>query len=250
MIPEVRIFADMESLSRAAADLFAEAVSRAIAGRGRALVVISGGSTPLGLFRLLGSPHRRDQINWQSVHIFWADERSVPASDPESNYGQARRIFLDPVSIPEANVHRIDPGLEPAAAARAYAATLQEFRDPPFDWPRFDLVLLGMGDDGHTASLFPGSEVDPAAAALGVSADYQGRPANRVTLTPRTLNSARLVVFLVNGAGKAEILARVLDPEHRRPVLYPAQRIQPPDGRVVWMVERAAAGKLPRLTKT
>lgn len=249
MIPEIRIFKDTDAVSRGAADLFLETTSEAIIERGRALVAISGGNTPLGLFRLLTGERFRNQINWPAVHIFWADERCVPADDPESNYGQARRVFLDKVPIPEKNIHRVNSDTEPAEASKEYADTLREFRDPPLEWPRFDLIFLGMGDDGHTASLFPGSQVDVSTPTQAVTAQYQGRPANRVTLTPGVLNSARQIVFLVSGENKAEILARVLDEENYQPELYPVQRVRPLEGRIVWMIDQTAASKLPKKFK-
>ena len=249
MIPEIRIFKDIDAVSRGAADLFLETASEAFTERGRALVAISGGNTPLRLFRLLASEPFRNQLNWQAVHIFWADERCVPADDPESNYGQARRAFLDKFPIPEKNIHRVNSDADPAEASKEYADTLRDFLDPPFEWPRFDLIFLGMGDDGHTASLFPGSQVDVSAPTQAVTAQYQGRPANRVTLTPRVLNSARQIVFLVSGENKAEILARVLDEENYQPELYPVQRVRPLEGRIVWMIDQTAASKLPKKFK-
>jgi 6-phosphogluconolactonase len=250
MIPELRIFKDLDSLSRRAANLFLETTSQAITGRGRALIAISGGSTPLGLFRLLAGEPFRSQIKWHLLHIFWADERCVPVDDPESNYGQARKAFLDKVPIPEENVHRVNPDLKPAEAAKEYADTLREFRAPPLDWPRFDLIQLGVGEDGHTASLFPGPEEDVSTPILAVTAHYQGRPANRVTLTPKVFNSAKQILFLATGENKAEILARVLDEEIYQPELYPVQRIRPQDGRVIWMIDEAAAGNLPKKYKS
>jgi 6-phosphogluconolactonase len=247
---EIQIFKDLASLSRAAADLFLERSSQAIRVRGRALIVISGGSTPLGLFRLLADEPIRDQINWQALHIFWADERCVPADHPESNYGQARNAFLEKVPIQDENIHRLTCDGAPVEAANAYADTLREFREPPLDWPRFDLVFLGMGDDGHTASLFPGSEVDVPTPTMAVIAHYQGRPANRITLTPKVFNAAKQVVFLVSGESKEETLARVLDEKDFQPELFPAQRIRPLEGRVIWMVDRAAASKLPKEIKS
>lgn len=245
MNPVIQIFKDIDSLSRSAADLFLETTTQAIKERGHALIAISGGSTPLALFRLLANEPYRSQVNWHAVHIYWADERCVPQDDPGSNHGQARKAFLSQVQIPEDNVHRINSDLEPAQAAREYANTLRDFREPPLDWPRFDLVLLGMGEDGHTASLFPGSEVDVQSLTLAVTAHYQDRPANRVTLTPRVFNTARKIVFLVSGENKAETLARVLDKNNYQPELYPVQRIHPFNGTIIWMLDEAAASKLP-----
>jgi 6-phosphogluconolactonase len=242
MKPELHIFQDMEALSRAAASLFVDQAGQSIGERGRFLVALNGGSTPARLFQLLASDFRA-QVDWQGVHIFWGDERCVPPEDPGSNYRQAQDLLLSWLSLPEANVHRIQGELGPAEAARDYALTLKRFSSPPLPWPRFDLVYLGMGEDGHTASLFPGSPVEMTEPALGVTAHYQDRPANRVTLTPVVFNRGRMVVFMASGEKKAATLAEVLSDTHN-PELLPAQRIQPEEGRLVWLVDEAAASKL------
>ena len=145
--------------------------------------------------------------------------------------------------IPDSNIHRIKGELGPAEASKDYSLTLRGFASPPLEWPRFDLVYLGMGADGHTASLFPGSPVDVSEPTLPVSAHYQDRPANRVTLTPIVFNSARVVSFMVSGEQKAITLAEVLSGGYN-PAKYPAQRIDPKDGRLIWLVDEAAAIKL------
>ncbi|MBI3739703.1 MAG: 6-phosphogluconolactonase, partial [Chloroflexi bacterium] len=192
--PDVRIFENLESLSEAAAVLFIESSARAITERGQFLVALSGGNTPLKLYDLLARSPYREQVDWPHVHVFWGDERCVPPEDLENSYRQAHDVLLALVPIPAENIHRVQSDLEPDTAAINYALVLKQFASPPLDFPRFDLVLLGMGNDGHTASLFPGSEVNPAAAAMAVTAQYQDRPANRVTLTPRVFNAARRVI--------------------------------------------------------
>ena len=251
MKPEIRIFKDLEEISRAAANLFIEQAAQSIAERNRFLVALNGGSTPTRLFELLAT-EARDQVDWSRVHIFWGDERCVPPDDPRSSYSQARDVLLSHVPIPEANIHRIkgDPSTGsgqdwgPAEAAKDYANTLKRFATPPLEWPRFDLVYLGMGEDGHTASLFPGSPVEASEPTLPVTAHYQDRPANRVTLTPLVFNSARVIAFMASGEKKAGTLAQVLTGGYN-PALYPAQRIRPEDGRLIWLVDEAAASKLP-----
>ncbi len=247
--PVLKTFADIEPLSQWAARKIVEASRASISTRGRFLLALNGGGTPRRLFELLGSDFR-GQMDWSRTHVFWGDERCVPPDDEESNYGQAREMFLNRVGIPEPNVHRVKTELEPAEAAREYSLVLKRFASPPqsaadlpIEWPRFDIVLLGMGEDGHTASLFPGSSVDSTEPVTAVTGHYQGRPANRVTLTPLALNSARTILFMVTGESKAETLSRVLG-EARDPKLLPAQRIEPKDGEVIWLVDRAAAGKL------
>ncbi len=236
MNPNIQIFKDLAAVSQAAAQLFIDCAHQAIAARGQFLVALSGGGTPTAAYRLLVGA----SIDWTRVHVFWGDERCVPVSDPGNNYAQARDVLLAHVPIPAENIHRVESELEPAAAARAYAATLSRFGSP---WPRFDLILLGMGDDGHTASLFPGSPVDEAEPVIAVTAHYQDRPANRVSLTPRVINDARQAVFLVSGQSKSETLVRVLKAEYH-PEVLPAQRIQPNDGILTWLVDEAAGSKL------
>ena len=235
----MRVFPDLTALSAAAARLFVQSAADAIRERGRFLAAFSGGSTPMALYRLLV----RELIDWTRVHIFWGDERLVPPEDPESSYGQAREVLLKHVPIPSENVHHILSEMEPAAAATDYARVLKEFAAPQLDWPRFDLVLLGMGEDGHTASLFPGSPVDMTEPVIAVTAQYQGRPAQRVTLTPLVFNAARQVVFLVAGTNKAVTLRGVLS-DYNSLEQVPVQRIQPADGQVTWLVDEAAGSAL------
>jgi 6-phosphogluconolactonase len=243
MKPEIRIFKDLEDLSRAAADIFVEQAAQSIIERNRFLVALNGGGTPNRLFQLLATEYQ-DQVEWDKVHVFWGDERCVPPDDAGSSYGQAREVLLSYVPIPETNIHRVEGELGPAEASKEYAFTLKEFASPPLDWPRFDLVYLGMGEDGHTASLFPGSLVDVAEPTLPVTAHYQDRPANRVTLTPIVFNSALMVVFMATGEKKAITFAEVVSGGYN-PAQYPAQRISPKDGRLIWLVDEAASSMLP-----
>lgn len=226
----IQKFRDSDELSQAATKKFIELANQAIAERGRFLVSLSGGSTPMKLYERLAN----ETLDWTRVHFFWGDERCVPVDDPGNTYGQTKKILFD--KIETTNIHRVTSELEPAQAAQAYAHTLSGFADAPFDFPRFDLVLLGMGDDGHTASLFPGSPIDIETSTVAVTAHYQDRPANRVSLTPKVFNQAREVWFLVTGAGKAETLRRVIKGEQNLEQL-PAQRIQPVSGNLVWMVD-------------
>ena len=241
---EIRIFKDLDKLSRNAAELFSEQAAKSIEARGRFLVALNGGSTPTRLFQLLAADYR-NKVNWDQVHVFWGDERCVPPDDAGSSYGQARDAFLIHVPIPDANIHRVKGELEPAEASKDYALTLKQFASSPLEFPRFDLVYLGMGEDGHTASLFPGSPVDAIEPTLPVTAHYQDRPANRVTLTQLVFNQARMVAFMVTGEKKVVTLAEVLSDGYN-PELYPAQRIAPKDGQLIWLADEAAAGKLPR----
>jgi len=210
--PTVRVFADSSSLNRAVAEQFVRTVSQAISARGRCTVALAGGGTPQALYELLAQPPYREILPWAQMHFFWGDERCVPPEHPESNYGQARRALLDRVPAPTENIRRVHGEWEPVAAAEDYTRQLRESAALSELWPRFDWVFLGLGADGHTASLFPGSPLPtPLDAPAGaVTADYQGRPAQRVTLTPQVFNAARTVVFLVTGHNKADAVAATL----------------------------------------
>jgi 6-phosphogluconolactonase len=214
-----------------ASDLVSRARS-AIADRGVFQLVLDGGSTPAGLFAVLRSdPFRRSEI-WPRTQFWWGDERSVPPDDGGSNYRMAREQLLDPLGIEESQVRRIKGELDPVEAAVHYTELLRRAGAPGRGWPRFDLVLLGLGLDGHTASLFRGSVEPVGAAAFAVTAHYGDRPSERVTLSSAVLNSAREVWIMVVGEEKREIVERVTAGP-RDPVELPAQRIV---GEVVWWV--------------
>lgn len=246
----VRVFADQEQLSAAAAQLFLECAQAAVGERGLFSVALSGGSTPRGMYRLLAESPYATAVPWANTHLFWGDERLVPPDDEGSNYGQASAALLVQVPIPAANIHRARGELALEAAVDEYAVQLRKFaaaQSPASatSWPRFDLVLLGLGSDGHTASLFPGQASDEweTKPVVGATADYGGRPAHRLTLTPPVFNDARHVLFLVTGADKAAAVAATLNgaPD---PARWPAQRIRPAAGRVTWLLDEAAAASL------
>jgi 6-phosphogluconolactonase len=236
------IFPDHETLSRAAAIYFAQAAEESITARGRFLVALCGGETPVRLYETLAMSPWRDYIPWQHIHFFWGDERCVPADDPESNYHLAWQHWLKHIPIPAANIHRIQGELEPEKAAGAYQLELKKFTEEGQDWPSLDWVLLGLGTDGHTASLFPGSSPIPDAnfAVMAVKNDSLGRLARRVSLTPMLINRSRQVVFLVSGAEKAPALAATIKRKDD-PLRWPAQCIMPDNGLLVWMVDESAA---------
>ncbi|MDP9364173.1 MAG: 6-phosphogluconolactonase [Chloroflexota bacterium] len=242
---EVHVLADDETLARAAADLFAEHTMAAVAQRGWAVVALSGGSTPRRMGELLAQPPFQEQVPWQHLHFFWGDERWVPLDSPDSNAGTAKRTFLDQVPVPPEQIHAFPTvGLSPRQAAAAYAREIQDLiGEDDGSLPRFDLVLLGMGDDGHTASLFPGTAALDERTLLAAANPVPKLDATRLTLTAPVINAGRAVVFLVGGEGKADTLAAVLDgPE--RPNELPAQLIRPVDGPLRWLVDRAAASRL------
>ncbi|MBK7202453.1 6-phosphogluconolactonase [Candidatus Amarolinea dominans] len=244
--PIIRIFEDNSALIRDVAAQFVRAVSQAVNTRGYFTVALAGGGTPQALYELLARPPYREKLPWPQMRFFWGDERCVPPDHPQSNYGQARRALLDQVPAPAENIHRVRGEWEPSAAAEDYVRQLRESANPGEAWPRFDWVFLGLGADGHTASLFPGSPLPTAsdAPALAVTADYEGRPAQRVTLTPQVLNAARVVAFLVTGRNKADAVAATLTGP-RDPRRWPAQRINPGVGELLWWLDQAAAAALP-----
>jgi 6-phosphogluconolactonase len=238
MEPEIIIVPDAPALARQAAQRFTDLAGQAIELRGRFTAALSGGSTPGALYRLLAAEPYRSQISWEHVHLFWADERCVPPRDPGSNYHLAYENLIARTPIRPENVHRVRGELEPQLAAQAYDRELRDFFcGPP---PHFDLVLLGLGSDGHTASLFPSAEAleETERLAVAVTAFYDDRPARRVTLTLPALNAARHVLFLVGGSDKAEIVHTVLDGATAH---LPAQRVRPLAGRLTWLLDAAAA---------
>ncbi len=238
--PEVRVLDGPAEVARAAAEEWRARALAAVAGSGRFAVALAGGATPGRLYALLAdaaAPYRA-ALPWAATHVFFGDERPVPPDHPESNYGMARDALLARVPIPPANVRRMRGEEEPEAAARAYEDELRAFFGPS---PRFDLALLGMGPDGHTASLFPGSPALDETARLAVAPFVPALGTGRITLTLPALDAASRVVFLVSGAAKAKALARVLSGE-RGPGALPAARVRPREGSVLWLVDRAAAG--------
>lgn len=234
---------DRNALALAAADWFVRGANDAVASRGRCLVAISGGNTPTPLFALLATPAWCERVNWARLHLFWCDERFVPPNDERSNYGVVRRVLLPNVSIPAGNVHPIPTGTGTAEeAATQYEATIRQVVGGD-TLPAFDLVLLGLGDDGHTASLFPHSPLLRVEDQL-VAADAARRAGTfRVTMTVPLLNAARQTMFLVSGASAAVALRDVLEGD-RDPERLPAQLIRPERGSLQWTVDRAAAALL------
>ena len=245
---QVTVVPDGSALARAAAERFARAVEQAVAERGYAFVALSGGTTPKQMGTILAREPYRSRIPWDRVHVFWGDERWVPLGSPESNAGEARRGFLDLVPIPPGNVHAWDTTAEsPRDAAADYETELREIFAEPSGIPRFDLVLLGMGNDGHTASLFPDTGALVADGRLAVANYVPKMDANRLTLTAPVLNAGRELLFLVGGPGKADTLEAVLEgPE--LPANYPVQLIRPdqPDSKLCWLVDEDAGAQLQR----
>ncbi len=237
----VDVLPDRAGLMRAAADKFIKVAGRAQAAHGRFSVALSGGSTPAALYTLLAAPDFARQVDWARVHVFWGDERCVPPDHPQSNYRMAKETLLSRVPLPAENIHRIHGENDPKQAAMAYEELLRGF----LKGESLDLVLLGMGDNGHTASLFPGlpGVTEPVRWVLAQYVEVVSMW--RVTLTPVVINAAHYVAFLVAGAEKADRLRDVLEGPAQVEVL-PSQAIQPATGELWWLVDAAAAARLER----
>ncbi|MDB4951798.1 MAG: 6-phosphogluconolactonase [Gemmatimonadetes bacterium] len=239
--PDIQIHADAHAAAVALADSFAARAEAAVRGRGRFSVALTGGSGPVEAFGLLGAEPYRSRIPWDGVHLFWGDERCVPPGHPRSNFGAADRLFVSRVPIPAANVHRMRGEVPPREGAAAYAAELEAFFGAGV--PRFDLVHLGIGPDGHVCSLFPFT--DPLRERDRIVTNNLLLPLGewRITLTVPVLNAARRVEFIAPGAEKAAIVRTAV----RGPIdpfRIPAQLVRPVDGELAWILDRAAAAGL------
>lgn len=237
--PEIIIVRDVGELAHKAAEQFVALAGTAVARAARFAVALSGGSTPRALYELLGSTEYRERIDWRHVHLFWGDERCVPPDHSESNFRMVRKSWISQIQIPAENIHRMEGEKEPREAAAAYEQELQQFFAPaPGQMPRFDLILLGVGADGHTASLFPGN------AALDeqerfVVADYVEKlKAHRVTLTLPVINAAAQVTLLVSGASKAAVVRRILRGSETAEL--PAAKVRPANGSLAWLITKDA----------
>ncbi len=240
MSVEIKIVPDNPALNQMAAQEFQRMAESAITQRGRFSVALSGGNTPRGVYSLLAEEYKT-AIPWEKVHIFFGDERHVPPDHPDSNFRMAYESLLSRVPMPPANIHRVRAELDAKAAADDYEDQLRTFfRLAAQAWPVFDLIFLGLGDDGHTASLFPGSAALNEASRLVAANWVEKFQSFRITVTFPVLNHGSQVLFLVSGAGKSQILSQVLRPGGNQ---YPAQRVRPVNGRLLWLVDQDA-GKL------
>jgi 6-phosphogluconolactonase len=238
---------DAAALARRAAQYLVEMTSEAVAAQGRARIAISGGSTPKAAFQLLADPSQpfRARMPWDKLELFWVDERTVPPDHAESNYRMTREAMLDHVPLPPAQIHRMAGELDPEAAAAHYESLLRDsFRLEGAEIPRFDLVALGMGDDGHTASLFPHTAALHETGRLVVANQVPQKDTWRITLTWPVINHSSSVFFLIAGADKAGILHEVLTGP-RDPNRLPSQLIWPASGILTLLLDRAAAALLP-----
>ena len=247
MKPEIRTHSSLEDLSRAAAEYICEIAERAIKVRGIFTFVLSGGTTPRLLYEDLTKEPYASRVDWQHTHLFWGDERCVPPDNPDSNFSLAYETLISKVDVPPANIHRIPARAgSPQAAAEEYEKTLREFfqaaaeSDSIISFPSFDLVLLGMGLDGHTASLFPGDAAlgEKTSWVVAVEGTSASPPVPRITLTFPVINEAKCVLFLASGSSKLQVLQEILNNPHT--VTYPAAQVQP-SGKLLWFIDEGLA---------
>jgi 6-phosphogluconolactonase len=239
----IAVYPDLDTLSHAAAQYIVRVAQEAIVTHGRFTFALSGGTTPKKLYGLLAQEPYRSQINWALVEIFWSDERCVPPDSPDSNYLMAQQVLLSRVPIPANQIHRMPADMEDRdTASLAYTREMQQTFGTD-GVPTFDLLQLGMGPEGHTASLFPHQPSLHEQQRLVLPVSVPKPPPSRLTFTPRIINAATHILFLVTGEEKAEAIQAVLEGEYQ-PDEYPAQLVRPPKGEVTWMLDQAAASKL------
>jgi 6-phosphogluconolactonase len=257
---QVRVYRDPGELALKAARRFARLADQYVVGCGRFTVALSGGSTPKAMFSVLAEDPFLNTVPWSSIYFFWGDERCVPPDHPDSNFRMTHETLLSKVPVPQQNIFRVPAELpDTANAAEQYSATLTTFflaghdadrsgTAPLSNLPRFDLVFLGMGPDGHTASLFPHTTALQAGEKIVVANYVEKFKAYRITLTAATINNARNITFLAAGEDKTETLRNVLEGPYQ-PEVYPSQLIQPRNGTLLWMVDEAAARSLSEQTR-
>ncbi|MBX2991291.1 MAG: 6-phosphogluconolactonase [Bacteroidetes bacterium] len=242
MNTRVLCFESAEELHRATASDIIQMLNGAIRTSGQSSLMLSGGTTPGAVYRQLASKPLQSQLDWRAVHVFWGDERCVPPTEKESNYRMAYEALLGHVPIPDQNIHRIRGELTPTTAAEKYEQEIREFFSlNNDDLPRFDVTLLGLGEDGHTASLFPETTILNEASLLVANVYVPKLDAQRISVTYPVLNNSGTVTFIVTGGGKASILRDVLEGDADP---YPAGKIRPRNGSLFWYIDRAAGSKL------
>jgi 6-phosphogluconolactonase len=242
MTREIKIFPQPEKLAEAFA-LELQKASKQAKNAGRSFnLVLAGGSTPRRVYEYLARPEFKKSIPWDVIHFFWGDERCVPSDHEDSNFRMARQALLDPLAIPQENIHRIQGENDPCAEAARYAQEIER-HCAVGELPQFDWILLGLGTDGHTASLFPGMDAVEDPSGICAVAVHPESGQKRITLTARVLNQAKRVSFIVTGKSKAKMVAEILNqiPQRQR---YPAAQVQPEQGKLEWLLDEEAASKL------
>jgi 6-phosphogluconolactonase len=238
---QVEIWRDTSEVSARAAEVFVQMAKECIATNGSFTVALSGGSTPKALYELLAQERRSSQIDWSRTHIFWSDERCVPPDSGESNYRTSHEALLKHVAVPATQIHRMRGEDEPEKAANDYEKALVDHFGAGSE-PRFDLILLGMGDDGHTASLFSATTAIEEKEKWIAAPFVEKFAAHRLTFTFKTINAAARIVFLVTGASKTETLRAVLEDGPQKH--FPASLVKPMNGELIWLVDEAAASAI------
>jgi len=246
-VPDIRIHPDSQAGAEAAAAFVLEAGKEAVRANGRFFIALSGGTTPETLYRVLASSAFADRFDWSRTTFFFSDERCVPPDDPRSNYALADKTLFAPLRITPSQVYRMaGESRDPQAAAHEYELQLRlATKTAPSAQPSLDLILLGLGDDGHTASLFPGASILRDHQRVIVATQSLKDPPNRLTMTLAVINRASVILFLVAGAGKAGVVRAILDPKTEAERQLPASLVAPEKGRLIWFLDRAAAAELP-----
>jgi 6-phosphogluconolactonase len=246
-VPDIRIHNDSQAEAEAAAEFVLEVGKEAVRANGRFFIALSGGTTPESLYKAITSPAFADRFDWSRTTFFFSDERCVPPIDPRSNYALAHKTLFTPLNIGPSQVYRMAGEFnDPQAAASRYEQELRlATKTLPSAQPSLDLILLGLGEDGHTASLFPGAAILRDRQRLIAATQSPKDPPNRLTMTLAAINRASMVLFLVAGAGKAGVVRAILDPKTEEERQLPASLVRPEEGRVIWFLDRAAAAELP-----
>ena len=246
-VPDIRIQNNNQALAEAAAEFILEMGRETVRAKGRFFLALSGGTTPGTLYRVLASPAFINRFDWSRATFFFSDERCVAPNDPRSNYVLANNTLFAPLKISPAQVYRMaGESRDPQAAAHEYEQQLRRATNTsPSTRPTLDLVLLGLGEDGHTASLFPGSPALQDNQSLIAVTQSPKDPPTRLTMTLGAINRASVILFLVTGAGKAGIVRAILDPKTEAERQLPASLVAPEEGRLIWLLDRAAAAELP-----
>jgi 6-phosphogluconolactonase len=239
---KIEIFQSPAELTEATGKFIIEAAKKAIDARGRFVISLSGGHTPEHLYSLLSKPPYADQVAWDKTFVFWGDERCVPSDNKQNNANMAKTLLLHHIDIPQENIFPVPVDLQPATAASQYEQTIKSFFGN--EAPCFDLILLGLGENGHTASLFPGTSVVHETNRLVKEVYVEEQKMFRITMTASLIDQADNIMFLIEGEGKAEILKTVLTGDYM-PDKYPAQLIKPVNGKLYWYIDNKAAAELP-----
>jgi 6-phosphogluconolactonase len=246
-VPDIRIHRDSQAWAQAAAEFVLEVGKEAVRTNGRFLIALSGGTTPETLYRALTSPAFADRFDWSRTTFFFSDERCVPPDDPRSNYALAKKILFTPLNIMPSQVYRmVGESSDHQAAAFEYEQQLRLATKTSLSaQPSLDLVLLGLGEDGHTASLFPGASILRDRQRVIAATQSPKDPPNRMTMTLAAINRASVILFLVAGASKSGVVRAILDPRTEAERQLPAALVSPEEGRLIWFLDRAAAAELP-----